>query len=258
MTVTIERSEHIAAITIRRPEVRNALDMPTVTALAAGVRETGGDPDVRAILLAGEGTAFSSGADLRTASAEALADPAARIDDFHSLIRAIVDVPVPVVAFVDGPAVGFGANLALASDLVVASDRAYFQMAFARLGLVSDGGGTWMLQRRIGTARAMEMLLLADRIPAETALAWGLVNRVVPAADGLAAARDLALRLTRGPSRAFARLKQVVRSAGAGTFDGALDAERDAQIDALLGPEVPEGLSAFLEKRDPDFRKVPR
>lgn len=258
MTVTLEKSDHVATITLRRPEVRNALDRPTTLALAARFREAAEDADVRVVLLAGEGAAFCSGADLRSVDPAGLADPKARVEEFHDLVRAIVQAPQPVLAFVDGPAVGFGANLALASDLVIATERAYFLMAFTRLGIVSDGGGTWLLPRRIGTARTMEMLLLAERVPAATALAWGLVSRVVPPERGPQEARALALRLARGPARAYAKAKRLVREGGTRTFLEALDAERDAQVEALAGPEPAEGILAFLEKREPDFRKVPR
>ncbi len=258
MTVTLDRRDHVATITLRRPEVKNALDLPTVALLTAHLHTAAGDPEVRAILLTGQGGAFSSGADLRSVDAASLADPGARVDDFHAMIRAIVSAPQPVVALVDGPAVGFGANLALCSDLVVATDRAYFQMAFVRLGLVSDGGGTWLLPRLVGTARAMEMLLLAEKIPAQKAFEWGLVNRLVAPQEGPAEAQALCDRLARGPARAYARLKKIVRAAASSTLGAALDAEKDAQVDALQGPEPPEGILAFMERRQPDFRKVPR
>jgi enoyl-CoA hydratase/carnithine racemase len=253
MTVVVTVSDSIRTITIRRPEVRNALDRPTVEALVAALREVESDPATRAVLLTGAGGAFSSGADLRAAMSEAQTTPGAGVDLFHSLARALHACPRPVVALVDGPAVGFGASLALGCDLRVATERAYFQLSFVRIGLVTDGGASYWFPRLAGVARAAEAMMLGERIDARAALEWGLVNRVHPLGEAEPAAWDLARRLAAGPPRALRLMRRLMYESLTGDFDEALDREREAQVQCLTGPELMEGVSALFGKRDPKW-----
>lgn len=213
------------------------------------------DPAVRVVIVTGAGGHFCAGGDLRSMSEKRLtaAEGRDRVEVLNRMVRRLVEFPRPTIAMVDGVAAGAGANLALCCDLVVASDRAQFGELFWKVGLVPDGGGTWLLPRAVGLARAKELMFTADLIDAREALRIGLVNRVVPAADLVTATRALAERIAAGPPAVLRMVKHLVNRAAASDLATALDMEAFAQGQALAGPDHQEGLRAFFEKRPPRF-----
>jgi enoyl-CoA hydratase/carnithine racemase len=178
----------------------------------------------------------------------------AAIDAYHAMIRAIIGAPKPVVAAVDGAAVGFGCDLALACDLRVLSTEAYLQEIFVKIGLMPDGGGTFWLPRLVGTGRALEMILLGEPVRAEEARALGLANRVVPPAALRDEAMKLAHRLAKGPPLAYAEIKRAVRAAPSSTIEAALESEKKGQLRCLPSSDCMEGVLAWMQKREPVFQ----
>ena len=255
--VKVEIADAIATVTLNDPATLNACDLEMATGLHEAVLELAApDRGVRAIVITGEGKGFCSGANLsspRSAAPDGEVDMGAGLEKvYNPMVTALRDLTIPLVTAVNGPAAGVGCSLALMGDLIVAAQSAYFLQAFRRIGLVPDGGSTWLLPRMVGRARAMEMMLLGDKIPAATALEWGLVNRVVPDADLLAAARELAMRLATGPASLGLTRRLVHRAETAGWGDQ-LDAERRAQKEVGGTDDFREGVSAFLQKRPAAF-----
>jgi 2-(1,2-epoxy-1,2-dihydrophenyl)acetyl-CoA isomerase len=215
----------------------------------------------RAIILSSVGRAFSSGANL----SGGLPDGGAVADGdgpdvgmllethYNPLILKLRDLPVPWISAVRGAAAGVSCALALAADMIIASDKAYFLQAFARIGLVPDGGASWLLAKAAGRPRAMEMMMLGDRVPAAQALTWGLVNRVVPDDDLDGVALDLGRMLAKGPTRAYGLIRRLAWSAMDASFEEALDAERAAQREAGRTNDAREGVAAFTQKRPAAF-----
>jgi enoyl-CoA hydratase/carnithine racemase len=254
--LTADRDGAVAIIRLNRPDTLNALDAELVSALAAELERTAGDSSVRAVVLTGSGGSFCSGADLKEALADLESGTAlgTRLAPFQAAIRTIAGAPQPVIAAVDGAAVGFGADLALACDLRVLSERAYLQEKFVGIGLMPDGGGTFHLPRLIGTGRALELLLFGDKVEAPRALELGLANRVVSASALLDEAMDLARRLSEGPPLALAAIKQATRQSLSGTLESALGLEAVGQSRLLASDDLREGMLAFREKREPRFQ----
>ena len=251
-----ERDGAVAVLTLNRPRAKNALDFALLNALAEGLVAAAQAPEVRAILVTGSGGAFCAGADLKSAMAEVQGNFGAletAVDKYHAIIRAIVGAPKPVIAAVDGPAVGFGCDLALACDLRIATTEAYFQEKFVKIGLMPDGGGTFWLPRLVGLARAMELMLTGEPVPGPRALEMGLVNRVVATASLKDEALALARSLSKGPPLAFAEIKAAVRAGFGGTIDQALDREKAGQLKCLVSSDCMEGVMAWMEKREPSF-----
>jgi 2-(1,2-epoxy-1,2-dihydrophenyl)acetyl-CoA isomerase len=250
------RLEHsaaaVATITLARPQSLNALSGAMVDELRAAVDEAGGS-GARCLLITGEGRGFSSGADL--ASGGGLPDDAgaALEKHFNPLIAALFELPVPVVAAVNGPAAGAGCSLALAADIVVAARSAYFLQAFVNIGLIPDAGATWILPRLAGRARAMEMMMLGERIPAEQALQWGLIARVVDDEHLPSESVALATRLAQGPTVALGLIRKLAREAQHLPLDQAVAAERVAQRKAGRTEDFKGAVMAFLQKRQPRF-----
>jgi len=249
----VEREGPVATLIMNRPRTKNALDPELLSALATGLSDVASDPTVRAVVLTGAGEAFCSGADLKGAlgDLDAGADLGPRVAQFHTLIRAIVHAPKPFIAAVGGPAVGFGADLALACDLRVLTPDAYIQEKFVAIGLMPDGGGSFWLPRLVGIGRALEYLMLGTRIDASLALSLGLANRVVDDARG--EARGLAATLAAGPPLALAAIKNAVREAATGAIDAALEREKQGQIALLGSQDFREGVAAWGAKRSPRF-----
>lgn len=242
-------------LTLNRPTRKNALDRELVQRLGSALEFATARAETRVIVLRGSGESFCAGADLGTMKPEALsdADLGERVAEFHHLIRSIVDASQPVVAALDGPAVGFGADLALACDLRVATSRAYLQESFVHVGLMPDGGGTYWLPALVGLGRALEFLLLGTRLEAEQCLALGLVNRVV-APDALEqAAAAVAQQLAAAAPLAVASIKRAVRAAGREQLEAALSREKDGQLALLGSDDLREGVEAFFAKRAPRF-----
>ena len=254
--VLVEPTGRAVVITMNRPEARNSLTKTVVLALAAAIESAAARPDVRCIVLGGAGGHFCAGADLRRTFAE---DPDMMdhleeyMDAFHSLIRAIVRCPQPTIARLSGAAVGFGADMALACDLRIASTTAYVQEKFVNIGLMPDGGGTFWLPRLIGTARAMRAMLLAEKLEAKELDALGLVTSVVAPEELTTATLALAKRIEDGPPLAFAALKAAVY-ASLGDLEAALQREREGQLRLLKSADAIEGIMAWSQKRAPDFK----
>lgn len=251
IVITDESSVRIVAL--NRPQTKNGLTMDIVRALKQSVIEASRDTSVRALVVTGEGGSFCSGLDLR----QGLPDPAdaERLmrENFQGVIRALDDCPQPTLAFIDGPAAGFGVSLALACDIRVASDRAQFAVSFSRLGLCPDGGATWLLPRAVGIGKALELMLLAERIDAAEALRIGLVQRVYPSTGARADALALAARLAKGAPISQRLIKQLSRRHLSVDLAAALENEVTAQMQAIRTRDFGEGFLAFMEKREPTF-----
>ena len=259
-TVTLQRAGAVARIELNRPERMNAWDRQLGLDLRDALERVGGDPAVRAVLLAGAGRAFSSGADL---SAGVDPTPDGRPDlrrvlteRYHPIILAVREMPKPVVAAVHGAAAGIGCSLALAADLVLAAESAYFLLAFVNVGLVPDGGASAFVPARVGLARAAELAMLGERLPARAALAWGLVNAVHPDDELPAAADALAQRLAQGPTRAYAGIKRQLNAWLYAGLERQLELEADLQQEQAATADFAEGALAFLQKRAPQFKGI--
>ena len=251
----------VMTLTLNRPERLNALNAALTQALSAAVKRAAAEPDCRAILITGAGRGFCAGADLAD---RVVAPGAARPDlgqslekGLNPLIRAIRSLPKPVVCAVNGPAAGAGGNLALACDIVLAAKSAQFLQAFARVGLIPDAGGTFILPRLVGDARARALTMLAEPIGAEAAQASGMIYRAVDDEDLIGEARMVAERLAAGATHALGLLKRALLASPGNSLDAQLDLERDLQREAGLSDEFMEGVRAFLDKRPPDFRRKP-
>lgn len=242
----------VAALTIARPDRLNALSGQTVDELRTAVEETGRS-GARCLLLTGEGRGFSSGADLASGGGLPEDAGAALEKHFNPLIEALFALPIPVVAAVNGPAAGAGCSLALAADIVLAARSAYFLQAFVNIGLIPDAGATWLLPRLAGRARAMEMMMLGERIPAETALEWGMISRVVDDEHLESEAVALATRLAQGPTVALGLIRSLARDAQQLPLSDALSAERVAQRKAGETQDFKAAVVAFLQKLQPRF-----
>jgi len=244
----------VGAITLDRPDSLNALTPRMLDELHDAVIRLPGE-GARCLLLTGEGRGFSSGADLTAGAGGGLPEDVglALEQHFNPLMEAIAAAPVPVVAAVNGPAAGAGASLALMADIVIAGASAYFLQAFVNIGLVPDAGATWLLPRLAGRARAMEMMLLGERIPAEKAAEWGMIARVVEDRDLAEESVLLATTLARGPTKALGLIRRLARDAEQLSLTEALAAERIAQREAGQTEDFKGAVMAFLQKRQPTF-----
>jgi 2-(1,2-epoxy-1,2-dihydrophenyl)acetyl-CoA isomerase len=258
MNVALHRDGAVLTIELNRPDSLNAWNQALGEELLAAVREAAGDDAVRAVLVTGAGRAFSSGADLRAgfeSTPEGHPDVRTALNErYHPIITGLRTMPKPAVAAVNGPAVGIGCSLALACDLVVAAESAYFLLAFVNIGLVPDGGSSVLVPERVGFARAAEMAMLGERIPAAQALDWGLVNRVVPDAELADRARELAERLAAGPTRSYAGSKRQLNAWRFARMDAQLELEAEIQQEMAASGDFQEGVEAFLERRSPRFQ----
>ncbi len=251
--VEFELSGNVATVRINDPATLNALTSEVVTALHAAADRAG--REARAMVLCGAGRAFCSGWNLAAAApGEGEPDAGAALERFvNPFMRALRDLPIPWISAVHGAAAGVGASIALAADLIVAGESAYFLQAFRRIGLVPDGGATWLLAQSAGRARAMELMLLGDKLPAPKALEWGLINRVVSDGEVQEAGLALARELADGPTRALALIRRAAWAATASDLDAALATERQLQTQAGRTADFAEGVRAFLEKRPARF-----
>jgi 2-(1,2-epoxy-1,2-dihydrophenyl)acetyl-CoA isomerase len=256
-TIDLTTDGPAARILLNRPEALNAWNGQFGEDLLDAVTAVAGDDSVRAVLLTGAGRGFSSGADLKEQRTErdgGAPDLSARLKEiYHPIITGLREMPKPVVAAVNGPAVGIGCSLALAADLIVTAESAYFLLAFVNIGLVPDGGSTAFLPARVGYARAAEMAMLGEQVPAEQALEWGLVNRVVPDDELETASGELLDRLANGPTRSYAGAKKLLNRRTYADLAGQLDAEAETQKEQGSSEDFVEGVLAFVEKRPPKF-----
>ena len=249
-------AEGVATITLNRPEVLNSCNRAMVDELRAAFGDASSNREVRAVLLTGAGRAFCAGQDLAEAVPPSGA-PQPEIGDivanYNSLVRAMRGLEKPVVCAVNGVAAGAGANIALACDLVLAADTASFIQAFSKIGLVPDNGGTFILPRLVGMARATSLMMLADKVGATQAAEWGMIHRVVPAAELMAAARALAVELATQPTRGLGLIKRALNASWTNDLDRQLDVEEALQREAARTADYLEGVRAFQEKRGPRF-----
>ncbi len=257
-TILFDLAESVATITLNRPDKLNAINETMHGELARALARIEADPAVRAVLLTGAGRAFSAGQDLGDrvmGEGDAPPDLGDTLDRLYNpLIRGLRRLERPVIAAVNGVAAGAGANLALACDLVLAARSAKFIQAFCRLGLVPDAGGTYVLPRLVGPARAMGLALLGEPLAAEQAAAWGLIWRVVDDDRLMPDATSLARQLATQPTQGLGLIKRALNASAANTLDRQLDLERDLQRQAGMSEDYREGVRAFLEKRPPVFR----
>jgi len=254
----LARDGDVAVVVLDDPPTLNALGPRLCAALVETFGELAADGRARAAVLTGEGRAFSSGANLAEAAAALSAgqdlDLQSLVEGFYNpLARTLRDLPFPLVTAVNGTAAGIGCAFALAGDLIVAAEGASFNLAFRRVGLVPDGGSTWLLPRRVGLARAMEMVLLGESVDAALALDWGLINRCVPAEALMPEALALARRLAEGPA-ALSSARRLLREGLDRPWSDQLAAEAIAQGAAGRTADFREGVAAFLQKREPKFR----
>jgi 2-(1,2-epoxy-1,2-dihydrophenyl)acetyl-CoA isomerase len=240
-------------LVMNRPDRLNALSAEMLDELREAAGQAPGK-GARCLLVTGAGRGFSSGADL--ASGAGIPDDLglALERHFNPLIETLFDLPIPVVAAVNGPAAGAGCSIALAADFVVAARSAYFLQAFVNLGLIPDAGATWLLPRLVGRGRALELMMLGERIGAEQALDWGLVARVVDDEHLASEAVAIATRLAEGPTVALGLIRKLVHQSQHRDLGEALAAERIAQRDAGRTDDFKAGVMAFLEKRQPRYR----
>jgi enoyl-CoA hydratase/carnithine racemase len=250
-----ETDDKVRILKLNRPTVMNALDSELVLGLGQALERARNDEGVRAILVTGEGGSFCSGADLKEAMATIGSGGSldGRVIPFQAMIRTIVETPKPVVAAVDGAAVGFGADLALACDLRFLSQRAYLQEKFVGIGLMPDGGATFHLPRLIGVGRALEALFFGEKIEAPRALELGLANKVVSPDALFSETLAICKRLAEGPPLALARIKMAVRAALSSSFDEALSREGTGQGELLGSADLVEGVGAWAMKRRANF-----
>ncbi|CAN7310476.1 enoyl-CoA hydratase-related protein [Phenylobacterium sp. LjRoot225] len=252
--VLLELRGDVAIVTLNDPESLNAISLPLLEDLDEAIMEAAGR--ARAMMLTGAGRGFCSGAGLK-----GVLDAGGGAPDFgrelethlNPVMRRLRALPIPWISAVRGPAVGAGCALALAGDLIVASDTAYFVQAFARVGLVPDGGSTHLLTRGTTRVRAMEMMLLAEKTLAAQAVQWGLINRVVPDNQLDSVAMELAARLAAGPTRSYALIREAAWRALDSGWEEVLRLERQNQSLACATQDAVEGIAAFVEKRPAQF-----
>jgi 2-(1,2-epoxy-1,2-dihydrophenyl)acetyl-CoA isomerase len=258
LEVSVENG--IATVVMNRPEARNALSLEMRAAMTDAFHDIEMNDAIRCVVLKGAGEHFMAGGDvkgmaeaMKLTSEQIRKQFVLRIHDLHPIMFAMRRMPKPIIASVRGAAAGAGVSVALCCDLVMASDDAFFTLAYCNIGTSPDGSSTYQLPRTLGIKRAMEMTLLGDRVDAHTAKDWGLVNWVVPAAELEAETGKLAARLAQGPTRAYGNAKRLLYRSIETDFEAQLQAEGEMFADCASGPDFREGVMAFVEKRKPEF-----
>ena len=256
-TVIWEQAEGVGRLTLNRPETLNAWTAAFGSELKQVIETDAADDSVRAVLITGAGRGFSSGADLKAGfepADDGMPDIRKELDGiYHPVIAGVRRLPKPVVAAVNGPAVGIGCSLALACDLIMIAESAYLGLAFVNIGLMPDGGSTAFVPPAVGKARAFQMALLGERVSAQQALEWGLVNWVHPDDALMDEANALTEKLAAGPTRSYASAKRALNQAIYGDLDAQLGLEAELQHALGRSKDFLEGAAAFVEKRDPAF-----
>lgn len=260
-SIRLERHEGWRKLVLNRPHKLNAFNEEMHLLLSQALDDAALDLECRALLLTGEGRGFCAGQDLndRMGADFSKIDLGRTIERFYNpLIRKLRSLPKPIVCAVNGVAAGAGANIALACDIVLAARSARFVQAFTRIGLIPDCGGTFLLPRLVGDARARALVLTAEPLPAETAASWGLIWKSLDDDKLIDEAEALTAHLATQPTQALALCKRALAASAANTLDTQLDLERDLQREAGRTPDYQEGVTAFLEKRQPHFTGRPR
>ncbi len=258
-TIELQRRGGAAIIRLNRPDALNAWNHQLGVELLDAVRAVGDDDAVRAVCITGSGRAFSSGADLRDLTSRGVtADGRIDVETtlteiYHPILTTLRRMPKPVVAAINGPAVGIGCSLALSCDLLVAAESAYMLLAFVNIGLVPDGGAMALLSTRVGAGRALQMAMLGERIPASVLRRWGLVNDVLPDHEFFDFVLATVDRLATGPTRAHAATKRQINAWLYAALDEQLALEASMQQEMAGSEDFREGVTAFLEKRPPRF-----
>ncbi|MBX3593399.1 enoyl-CoA hydratase-related protein [Sphingomonas sp.] len=253
-TIRVEIEKGVATLTLDRPAALNALTLEMAAEMYEAVTHVATDPTVRVLLLTGAGRGFCSGADLGGDAGGEAGDVGESLElYFNPMLETLFAMPKPFIVAVNGPAVGAGFGIALAGDIVLAARSAYFVQAFVKVGLVPDLGSTWLLPRHVGRARAMALMMLGEKLSAETARDWGMIYEVVDDDALLSAARDLAARLACGPTRSYDMLRRAVRSGLEEPLSATLALERVNQRTAGFTRDFAEGVHAFVERRVPTF-----
>lgn len=257
--VLVDRSEPgVTVISLNRPEVRNAANWETWETLSPTIAEVARDDECRAVVFTGTGGAFCAGGDVKSSPSRGtgLGAPAARLLFAQRAVEDLLKLPKPVIAAVEGPAMGAGWSLALACDVVVAARNAVFGAPFVLRGLVPDGGAAWFLTRALGRQRASALLLTGGRMSAQEAADAGLVTRVTEPGAALADALEMAAAMARGPAESLRLTKGMIRSAQDLPLERFLEVEWLSATLDLTGPDAAEGRASFVEKREPDFSAV--
>jgi 2-(1,2-epoxy-1,2-dihydrophenyl)acetyl-CoA isomerase len=257
-SILVSQEAGVLTITLNRPDKLNAFNAEMHQLLRKALERAADEPQVRALLLTGAGRGFCAGQDL----SERNVDPgAAPIDlsvsigsHYNPLVRRLRALPKPIVCAVNGVAAGAGANIALACDLVLAARSASFVQSFSKIGLVPDCGGSYFLPRRVGAARAMGLAMLGEKLSAEDAERWGLIWKSVEDGRLLEEANALATQLAAGPTKGYGLLKKALYASEGNSLEAQLDLERDLQREAGFSEDYREGVSAFLQKRTPQFK----
>lgn len=249
-TIDLTHSDGVTRLALRRPEVMNALNRRMRIEITSAMRAL--PEDTRCVVLTGTGRAFCSGQDLTDTSLVGDVEQILQ-EEYEPMLLAIREAPVPVIAAVNGIAAGAGANLALAADVVIACESASFVQAFSRIGLIPDAGGTHIVPRTVGMARAMGMMLFADRIPATKAADWGLIWEAVPDAEFHQVIAARAAMLAQGPTRAFMAIRAALRASQGNDMAAQLQVEARLQGQMARTEDFAEGVAAFLQKRAPRF-----
>jgi 2-(1,2-epoxy-1,2-dihydrophenyl)acetyl-CoA isomerase len=251
-TITFDITDDIATVTMNRPDVMNALNTQMRAEITDAVLE--GGKSARVVVLTGAGKSFCSGQDLGDRANAANLDLERTLrDEYVPMLRAIYDCPVPTISAVNGAAAGAGANLALAADIVIATESAFFLQAFTRIGLIPDAGGTYYLPRQMGLAKAMGAALFADKITARQADDWGMIWEAVSDASFVDHWKSRALHLAKGPTAAYARVKQSIRASFDNDLEDQLALEAKLQGQCGQTRDFKEGVVAFLEKRPAQY-----
>jgi 2-(1,2-epoxy-1,2-dihydrophenyl)acetyl-CoA isomerase len=249
----------VGTITLNRPDRLNAFNLDLANLFLETIDEFGRDKEVRAIVLRGKGRIFSTGGDVKEMfhdvkeTEDRAADFRAPLAAFNKVVLAVREIPKPVLAAVHGAVAGYAFNLMLSCDLKIAEEGTRFTQAFIKLGVSPDGGGTYVLPRMVGYSRACELTMLPKEIDADTALQWGLINLVAPANRFDEFVRETAEKLAKGPALALAQTKMLLNRGYDSTLADQMEAERLAQIENSTSPDFEEGLTAFVEKREPEF-----
>ena len=258
LPVLVSFDSGVLQVTLNRPDKLNAFVPDMHRELRAALERAKDDAAIRAVLLTGAGRGFCAGQDL---SERDVSPGAAPIDlsvslgsYYNPLVRRLRELPKPVVCAVNGVAAGAGANLALACDIVLAGRSASFMQSFSRIGLVPDAGGTWILPRLVGKARAMGLALLGEKLSAEQAAQWGLIWKVVEDDVLFSEGIQLAKQLAEGPTRGYGLIKKAMHASSGNSLDAQLELERDLQREAGYSEDYREGVTAFKEKRTPRFK----
>jgi 2-(1,2-epoxy-1,2-dihydrophenyl)acetyl-CoA isomerase len=258
-TVNVYAADGLATVELNRPAALNAWNHQFGLDLLAAIRQVAEDETVRAVVITGAGRGFSSGADLKDIGGGETAENGrpdvytTLTERYHPIMHAVREMPKPVVAAVNGPAVGIGCSLALCCDLILAGESAYFMLAFVNIGLIPDGGSSLFVPTRVGMARATELAMLGERLTAERALEWGLINRVVPDARLAAETAALAARLAAGPTRSYAGTKRLVNNWLYPRMAEQLELEAQLQREMSGSGDFIEGVMAFAQKRPARF-----